>query len=187
MSVTSKNVYNLNNLSGTNFIFKLDKYPNLNFTIQDVNLPGVIGNMKEIPIPTGSYKIGYDKLNYEKLKIQFIVDESLNNWREVYNWMRAIATTHVLDTDYNKYSEKIQNDGSLYTTAILNVLTNSLSNEIKFTFYNLFPDMLTGVDFSTRDQDDIKRYSIVTFNYDYYDIEVVGDNSEEYVGNNKIV
>lgn len=185
MSTNSINVYNTSTLSGSHFEFSIAGYDNLNFNVQTANLPSVRTNPKEVPTSIGSTHVAGDKLEYETLEISFIVDESMNDWRECYNWLRALATTNIIDAKLeNQY---VNYDKDLYTSATLFILTNSLHINIKCTFYNLFPISLTGLDFSTKDTEDRKLFGTVIFAYDYYDLEVNNTyNTSGTIPTNKI-
>lgn len=186
MGITSKQVYNINNLSGSHFVFLLKDFPNLNFTIQNVNLPGVFGSMIQMPTPVGKFNAAMDKLEYETLMIEFLVDESLNNWREVYNWLRALAPTNLFTTS-NQYAQlKEARNGTLVTPGTLYILTNSLHINVKVEFKNMFPISLSGLDLSTQDTTDRKLHAKVQFAYDYFDISVNTEFNEKFVPDNII-
>lgn len=185
MSVTSKGVYNINTVSGTNFVFILPNFPNLNFTVQSANLPGVFGSHIELPTPLGKFNNGYDKLEYESLMVEFLVDESLNNWREVYNWMRALAPTHLFSGS-NQYKLWKDANKELASPATLYILTNSNNINIKVEFKNLFPISVSGIDFSAQDTTDVKKHAKVQFVYDWYDISVNDSYNDITVPGNAI-
>ena len=187
MSTSNRSVHNLNSLSGTSFTFQLANFPNLNFTVQDANLPSVVGRAIEMSTPIGKWNAAMDKIEYEVLELSFLVDETLNNWREVYNWMRALAPTNLF-SDSNQYSVlKNSSQGKLVSPATLYILTNALNINLKVEFKNVFPISLSGIDFSTQDTTDRKIHCKVTFAYDYYDITVVDTyNQEGYVPSNII-
>lgn len=186
MGVTSKQVYNINTLSGSHFEFILKDFPNLNFTVQNVNLPGVYGQLISNPTPVGTYNSPGDRLEYETLLVDFIVDESLNNWREIYNWLRALSPTHLF-SDSNQYAQlKELRQGPLVSPGTLYILTNSLHINVKVDFKNMFPISLSGVDFSTQDATDRKLHAKVQFAYDYFDLTVNSTYNEQYVQNNSI-
>lgn len=170
MSINSTNVKNTNFLSGSHFAFFITELPDLNFTVQTANIPGIELSPKEIPTSVGMTHIAGDKIHYEVLEIGFIVDETMNNYRSIYNWARALAPTNIinaaLDNQYVNY------DKPLYTSGVLNILTNSLHINVTLKFKNLFPISLTGLDFSTKDIEDRKLYATVRFAYDYFDIEI---------------
>lgn len=188
MGITNKNVYNLNNLSGNGFILVIDKFPNLTFTIQDVRLPGVELPAKKMYSPAGYLFAPGDKLEYNSLDVKFLVDESLNNWREVYNWMRQLAPTNIgegYDT-VSQYTTR-KTDGTR-TTGTLSVLTNNLNLNLKISYYGLIPVSLGQIDFSTSDSDNRTISCYASFVYDYFDMEVNPDNNiDGYVENNKIL
>lgn len=170
MASNSLNVYNTSTLSGSHFTFTIPSYNNVNFNVQSVNLPSIMTTPKEVPTPVGPTHLAGDKLMYEYLEIGFIVDESLNDWREIYNWMRALSTSNIIDAQIeNQY---INYDRPLYTDATLIMLTNSLHVNITCNFKNLFPTSLSGIDFSTKDTEDRKIFATVQFAYDYYDLKV---------------
>lgn len=185
MSTNSINVKNYSLLSGSHFDFSIAGYPDLNFTVQDCNLPMVQTSYKELSTPVGPTHVAGDKLIYETLQITFIVDETLNNWRSIYNWLRALSPTNIIDAALkNQY---LNYDKDLYTSAILSILTNSLHMNVNLTFFNLFPISLTGLDFSTKDTTDRKLFATVTFAYDYYNMEVNDAyNPNGYVPSNTI-
>lgn len=185
MASNSLNVFNTSTLSGSHFVFSLPELYNVNFNVQSVNLPSVRNSPKEIPTPVGSTHFSGDKLDYEVLEIGFIVDETLNDWREIYNWLRALATTHIIDSEsVNQYLNYTK---PLYSDAVLMILTNSLHVNVTCNFHNLFPISLSGIDFSTKDIEDRKIFASVQFAFDYYDLEVTPlYNPNGYVENNII-
>lgn len=186
MANTSKHVKNINNLSGSHFTFKIVNFPDLNFTVQTCNLPGIVGSPVQVPTPVGMTWQAQDKISYEPFRIGFIVDESLQNWTSVFNWQRALAPTHIQDTEtVNQYKTwQVQNE--LYSDAVLYILTNSLHINVKISLKNIFPISLSGLNFSVQDSNERKIFSDVTFAYDYYDIEFNSEYNSETVGDNKI-
>lgn len=185
MSTNSINVKNFSLLSGSHFEFTILGYPDLNFTVQTCNLPAVNSNPKEIMTAVGPTHLAGDKLMYETLEIGFIVDETLNNWRSIYNWLRALATTNIIDAQH--YNQYVNYDKDLYSVGNLSILTNSLHLNVNLKFHNLFPISLTGLDFSTKDVTDRKLFATATFAYDYYDIEVNSTyNLDGYIEDNVI-
>lgn len=187
MANTSKHVKNINSLSSSHFVFKLDNFPDLNFTVQSCNLPGISGNPVMVPTSVGNTWQAQDKLQYEILTMSFIVDESLQNWLSVYHWLRALAPTHLIGAEsLNQYKLWYDSNKPLYGNGVLFILTNSLHWNIKISLRNIFPISLSGLSFSTTDTSDRKLYSTINFAYDYYDIEVNPEYNDESVGDNKI-
>ena len=171
MSTNSIKVYNTSTLSGSHFEFSIAGYPNLLFTVQTCNLPAVQNNPKAIPTPFGDTHVSGDKVEYQTLDISFIVDETLNNWREIYAWIRALAPTNAIEEGLinNQY---VSYDKPLYSVGNLYILTNSLHINLTATFNNLFPISLSNLDFSVKDTEDRKLFATVSFAYDYFDLQV---------------
>ena len=77
--------------SPVQFRFKCSKLPTVEFFCQSANIPGIsIGSasmptgLKDIPIPG-------EKVSYQDLAISFLVDENLNNYKEIHDWIIALG------------------------------------------------------------------------------------------------
>ena len=91
---------NLSYLAPTQFELLVKKLPNTKYFATGVNIPSV--NIGESLQPTrlgANIKLPGDKINYGELTITFIVDENMENWTEMFNWMEGITAS----TDTEKY------------------------------------------------------------------------------------
>ena len=81
----------LDYLSPTQFRFGIHQLPKVQFFTTSANIPGI--NMGEaiFPTPFKDIPIMGDKITYENLEISFIVDEFLENYRSLHEWMTAIG------------------------------------------------------------------------------------------------
>ena len=81
----------LDYLSPTQFRFGINQLPKVEFFTVAANIPGI--NMGEaiFPTPFKDIPIMGDKLTYENLEITFIIDEFLENYRSLHEWMTAIG------------------------------------------------------------------------------------------------
>ena len=77
--------------AATQFKFNIIKLPKVEFFCTSVNIPGItLGEtsqatpLKDIPIPG-------DKLNYASLNVSFLVDENLENYREIHGWLTGLG------------------------------------------------------------------------------------------------
>jgi hypothetical protein len=169
---TSNNVKNLNTLNPLGFEFVLTRSPNLVWFIQGVNVPGVSSSSIESSYSVGKAQFADNKLEYNELTITFLVDESLNGWREIYNWMRGLAPTSIGDDVTNQYSSLMNTDFSLVSDGTLIIHTNASNPNIKFNFKDLFPVTLSDIEMNLSSGDVESIQSTVTFRYTRYDIEV---------------
>jgi len=81
---------NKNYLQPTGFRVIIDRlnYPNLEFFAQSVSHPDVSLQGPQVPYPRiGNVALPGDALDFGQLNIQLILDEDLNAYTELYNWM----------------------------------------------------------------------------------------------------
>ncbi len=128
--------------------------PTIEFLSTDLNTAFGVN----IPTATGKYI-------FEDLTIGFLVDEKMESWREIYEWLIRLGP---LNEDVANIQYDNCNDST--TTAQLTVLNSSYKPEFRFNFYNLFPISLTGFSFTTTAADSIQISSSVTFRYSYYEL-----------------
>lgn len=173
----SKQISNRNYLSPVGFKFILSEYPKVDFFSNSSQIPGInlgvavqSNYLKDIPIPG-------DKLSYDDFSFEFFVDENLQNYLQVHNWMRGLGYPQSV-SEYQELlnSDELnpgvqdanfgQSDGSL-------ILYNSNYNPIaQVNFRGLFPVSLSTLDFNAKVQDINFVTANVTFKYTLYDIVV---------------
>lgn len=173
MAAIDINPLSINFLSPLNFNMKIKRSSTLNFFIQKVNLPSislqsVMETNQFVNIP-----IGGDHLQYGDLDITFKVDENLNNYRAIHNWIRGIA----FPDNYDEYAAlKIQQPTSgegLVSDIILTIANSAKVSNYEVTFRDAFPIYLGELQFdTTRDSVDYITAS-ATFKYIMYDIAEV--------------
>jgi len=73
------------------FRFKCTKLPEVEFTCQTANIPGVTLGEGVMPTPLKDIPIPGDKLSFGSLDINFLVDENLNNYKEIHDWLLGIG------------------------------------------------------------------------------------------------
>ena len=90
MAIKSQ-IENRNFLSPVGFKFVLQRTPKVAFFANTANIPSIsMGNavqstyLKDIPIPG-------DKVEYGDFSLRFIVDENLENYMQIHNWIRGLG------------------------------------------------------------------------------------------------
>lgn len=177
-SPLSKQITNRNFLLPTGFKFSLGKYPKVDFFSNTASIPSInLGvaiqptYLKDIPIPG-------DKLTYDDLTLEFLVDEELENYITIHQWLTGYGYPEtveqykeLLDQDElspgRQYSESGQSDGSLL---VYNSNFNPVLN-VKFT--GLFPVSLSTIPFDSKEQTSTYVTANVTFKYTYYIIQKI--------------
>ena len=85
---------NKNYLQPTGFRVVIDRenYPNLEFFAQSVNHPDVSMTAPSVPYPRiGNVSLPGDTVEYSELSIQFLLDEDMTSYLELYNWFESMV------------------------------------------------------------------------------------------------
>lgn len=152
-----------NQLLETYFLFNMQKVPTMTYFCQKVNLPAI--NLEGIEQPTryGSrvFKAG-DAYSHDDLIIEFLVDEKMENWLELHDWLRSCANYK----DTNEYE-----DDSIHTTgAELLILNSAYQPQHAVEFSNVIPTSVSGLQFDSTTQDPQAMIATATFKFTTYDI-----------------
>jgi hypothetical protein len=150
---------NNNYFSPNKFQVVINRFPNVEFFAQDANIPGFTsGNvLRSTTAPSDYYEIG-DKIQYNDFKIDFILDEDMETFKEIFNW--AMMASVKKRKDFNPFSD---------ITVI--VLTNNSNRNFSFVVKNAFPYLLNDVDLSVRKSEDAPIVMSVLFKYSLYEIK----------------
>lgn len=157
---------NKNFLSPLGFTFNLKKTPATNFFLTRVALPGVNLALSEVDTPFVKMPLPGTKIQFNDLSVTFKVDEDMANWREIFEWMSALGFPQTFE-QYREIKQKQLGEG-VYSDATLTVLNSNMNPNLEFTFVNLFPYMLSDLDFSTQGADVEYIEATVQFRYEYF-------------------
>ena len=91
LSKWDREIKNKNFLSPTGFKFSLEKAPKVDFFANSVNIPGINLGVAVQSTPLKDLMIPGDKLVYNDFSIQFMVDENMENYLEIHDWMRGLG------------------------------------------------------------------------------------------------
>ena len=159
---------NVNLLSPVGFRFSVEFIPMTNWFLTSVNLPGI--SLAEVPHPTPLMQAAVpgNDLVFDPLSITFLVDEDLNNWRELYDWLIGIG----FPNDYSEYKDQKQNR-QIYSDATLTILNSNMNPNYQILFRDLFPTNISEValDSASADIEGIK--ATASFRYLSYSYEKV--------------
>ena len=77
--------------SPTQFKFGIHQLPKVEFFTVSASIPGISAGVATIATPFKDIPIIGDKMEFDNLTITFIVDEYLENYITLHNWMRGIG------------------------------------------------------------------------------------------------
>jgi len=170
---------NKNFLSPIGFLFLLDKANKVSFLCQKAEIPPV--TLGDIQIPTrGLVPIPVEgNMRYSDFTIEFIVDENLENYMQLHNWMRALGTPQEFkerklwkDANANAPSQDPR-----FSDATLQVLNNNNLANFDVVFKDLFPSDLSTLSFDVTGSDNDYFIASATFKYTLYEIRNVNSQT----------
>lgn len=159
----------LNMLSPLNFKFTLKRAPNLNFFVQKINIPGVSLPKVDTSNPLIKIPLSGDHLEYDELDVTFKVDENLQNYLEIHNWVRALGKPSF--EEYANLSKKaIYTGEGLKSDIVVTVLTSQKNPNYEFVFKDAFPISVSSISFESTDESVNYIEATARFVYTIFDI-----------------
>ena len=169
-------IQNRNFLTPVGFKFILNRAPKVTFFSNSANIPGItlgIANqpnyLRDIPQPG-------DKMDFEDFTLRFLVDENLENYNEISNWIRGLGFPESLAQIYEfqrsnpNLDQPRKGQLNLYSDATLNVLSSNQNANFKIKFKDMFPYSLTTLQFDATDTDIDYFTAEVSFKYTIFNI-----------------
>jgi hypothetical protein len=189
-NVQTRQPAKLDYASPIQFRFKCTKLPEVEFTCQTANIPGISLGSGVQPTPLVDIPIPGEKISYQSLDINFLVDENLNNYKEIHDWLIGIG----FPQNYTQF-QNLQTDGSdrfpgstrstaptgksipqplkegaIYSDATLTVLNSKNIAKTEIRFQNLYPTSLGSLSYDVKLTDVDYLQASVSFAYMYYEI-----------------
>ena len=177
--------------TGTQWRLAFNRTPKTTWFCTAANIPGIQLGEAQYPTPMADMVVTGDKLTFETLNITFLVDEELQNYRELWDWIVGIGTP-VKHSQWT--SELFKGDGAvrqfgtedvdprtkvsyeesnLYSDATLIVYNSKNTAKVNVQFKNMFPTSLSALEYSQELTDVEYLKASATFRYLYYEFETV--------------
>lgn len=142
---------NINFLSPLGYRFTLKRSPNVNFFVTDANIPSFELGFVNVPSPFKNFAIPGDKPEYGTFRLTFKIDEDMNNYLEIYNWLLKLGFPSNFE-QYQDLSTAPAGSGlSTVSDATLTILDSAQSPNIEIQFEDLFPLSISDVNFTSAD------------------------------------
>jgi len=172
MTALSRTPSNTNLLQSSKFILAFNRIPTVQYFCQEANLPGVSLGSTEYNTPLLNVPVAGTKLEYGEFKVNFLVDEKLQSWYELYKWMLAIASPKSLED--RKTLNQLQNaytaKESYYSDANLTIMSALNNPLLRINYQRMFPVSLSDIDFDAQKSADDIITASATFKYEYFTI-----------------
>jgi len=178
--------------SPTQFRFLINQLPKVQYFTTEANIPGISMGDGVMNTPLKDIPLLGDKLTYEDLAISFIVDENLENYIEMHNWLTGIAfpkdrsqfsafrsTTSNVKTSTRGESKDIGDvrastpELAMFSDATMTILTNKNNPVVECRFADVFPTNLSGLTYSQNQTDVEYLTATANFKYKIYEIHTL--------------
>lgn len=153
--------YNYNFLQNNGFLFTLERIPNTTFRVVACDVPSISVPPAQAGYPGATQYFPGNTTEFEELTLDFLVDENLDNYEEIYNWItqQRFCSEYVPTGDKDKL---LVSDGTLVT------MTNSSNPNRSFHFKAMFPVGLGNLHFDTSVDSPEPITCQATFKYSYF-------------------
>ena len=176
--------------SPTQFRFGVHQLPKVEFFTVIANLPGISASISIQSTPFKDIPTMGDKLTYENLSISFIVDEYLENYISLHDWLVGIGFPQKRD-QFKTFRDITSNipagggtaavdrvgsttaDKAMYSDAFIQILSNKNNPIVEVNFQNVFPINLSALDFTQTATDVEYMVATAEFAYQIYEIKTL--------------
>ena len=175
--------------SPTQFKFSINQLTKVEFFTTAANIPDITLSDVVIPTPFKPIPVLGQNLTYGNLSLSFIVDEFLENYRELHDWLTGIgfpkdrkqfkdfrSNTSNTGTasatpvqDVGKVGKTVP-DAAMFSDATLTVLSNKNNPIVEVRFSNLYPVSLGALEFNQGATDVEYLTTTADFTYQLYEI-----------------
>jgi hypothetical protein len=160
-SLLTKIPENTSFLQPTKFTLVFPNLPFLRYFGQTAVIPGISTSPVSMETPFSNTWRHGDKLVYDTLSINAIIDEDMRTWEETYKWLLSFTKPQ----EFTQYR-----DGRNYPDAILTINTNANIPNLRFKFTNTHPISMGSVNFSVAENANTILTVDIMFRYDYYEL-----------------
>ena len=177
--------------TGTQWRLAFNRLPKTTWFCTAANIPGITLGEAQYPTPMTDMIVTGDKLTFETLNITFLVDEELQNYRELWDWLVGMgspvnhsqwsttltkgdgAVRQFGTNDTDPRTKSTHEESNLYSDSTLIVYNSKNKAKVNVQFKNMFPTSLSALEYS-QDLTDVEYFKAsATFRYLYYEFETV--------------
>ena len=177
--------------TGTQWRLAFNRIPKTTWFCTAANVPGITLGEAQYATPMSDMFVTGDKLTFETLNITFLVDEELQNYRELWDWIVGIgspvnhsqwettlskgdgAIRSFATPDADPRTKSTYEESNLYSDATLIVYNSKNIAKVNVKFKNMFPTSLSSLEYS-QDLTDVEYFKAsATFRYLYYEFETI--------------
>ena len=165
-------IQNRNFLAPVGFKFTLAKYPKVAFFSNSARIPELSLGTAVQPSYLKDIDIPGEKLTYGDLTIRFLVDENMQNYMAMHNWLKGIGfpETPQQFADQTTNIDGVRDPLEVFSDGSLHILNSNFQDVAIVKFNDLFPVALTSLEFDATETDINYFTAEATMRYTVYNI-----------------
>tara|TARA_R110001592_G_scaffold240602_1_gene500640 strand:+ start:174 stop:773 length:600 start_codon:yes stop_codon:yes gene_type:complete len=176
--------------SPVQFRFKITKLPKTEYFVQTANLPSITLDEVSQSTRLQTIKMPGSTLSFGPLDLSFLVDENLDNYKELHDWMIGLGSPQsdeqfaaLLRTGNDRFPGSTAssavtgsntpaplNEGAIYSDATLTILNSKNIAKTEIRFKNVYPTSLGSLSYDVKQSDVDYLVAPISFNYTNYEI-----------------
>jgi len=171
MAVTPSTNY----LRPNSFKFQIAKIPNVTYTCQSANLPQLSLGSAVQQTPFVDIPHPGDKVFFGEFIIQFLINEDMSNYKELYDWVASIGVPSGGD-QYGELTRrasvyKPDEYNNAFSDAALLILNSNNVPVVRLNFQDLWPTSVEGLNFDITSSGMEYFVGTASFRYKVFTIE----------------
>lgn len=170
-------INNRNFLSPVGFKFTLAKDPKIPFFCNSARIPEINLGSAVQPTYLKDLDIPGEKLTYGDFSLRFLVDENMENYMAVHNWLTGLGFPETAQQfkDLTTDDDGIRDLNKQFSDGSLHILNSNFRDVAIVKFKDLYPISLTSLEFESSDTDINYFTAEVSFRYTVYNV-LAADN-----------
>ena len=182
----------LDYVSPTQFKFNINQLPKVEFFTTAANVPGISSSDVLMETPFKQIPMMGTNLTYENLSINFLVDEYLENYKSLHDWLIAIgfpknkeqfstfrgntSNSPIITSGTSQDIGDVQPSTSargMFSDATLTILSNKNNPIVEIRFQDIYPLNIGALEFN-QNATDVEYLTVSTeFVYKLYEIHAL--------------
>lgn len=146
---------NRNQALGTSFRLEIPGFDEVNYFVTSVELPSISMMGVDTPYQQFGLSVPSNRIEYDAININFLVDEDFINYDKLRLWMHAIRETEPVLTQIKDCT--------------LHVLNSNKGGVAGVKFVGCYPTMISAVPFETGVVEAMPIVCTVTMRYQFFD------------------
>ena len=159
---------NFNYMQPTSFKLVIDRrnYPNLEFFCQNVTHPGMIMNPVELPVRRlAGLPFPGETLTFNELSTNILLDENLESYTEMFNWIRRLLENNMFDRNASGKSSQPN-----YADITLSILSSHNNQTKQVRYIDCVPTSLGDINFESTSSGQEFITFAASFRFNYFEL-----------------